>query len=246
LSKRWDDLNGGLPQNPTMPPVSSARQPEHRLVEWLQQGKGRRLAAEAQRQTIPELTRVFGHAGLFLRPFSDYPPELSGNMLATVLTLGRRGEALHGQWDCLDEALPIGSGSLSLVYSLFVLDTSPTPDALIQEIARVLKPEGVALLVGLNHFSPSRMRWLGRAAGPSAAWIATHAREAGLEVLRRQALGPVWLGAKGEVAGGLSRPRLFDPLSAAQLLVLRRRETPLTPIRAGAQVVGLRPGISAG
>jgi SAM-dependent methyltransferase len=229
-----------------MPPVSSASQPEHRLVDWLQEGKGRRLVTEAQRQTIPELTRVFGHAGLFLRPFTDYPRELSGNMLATVLTLGRRGDALHGQWDCRDDALPVSSASLSLVYALFVLETSPTPAALVQEIARVLKPDGVALVVGLNPLSPSRMRWLGRPPAATPSWIVAQAREAGLELMRRQALGPVWLGAKGEAAGGLSRPRVFDPLSAAQLLVLRRREIPVTPVRAGATVVAMRPGMSAG
>jgi hypothetical protein len=229
-----------------MPPVSSARQPEHRLVEWLRDGKGRRLAAEAQRQTIPELTRVFGHAGLFLRPFVDYPQELSGNMLATVLTLGRQGDALRGQWVCRDEALPIGTASLSLVYSLFALDTSPTPGALLGEIARTLKPEGIAMVVGLNGLSPSRVRWLGRPAGPGLAWVARQAREAGLEVLRRQAVGPIWIGSRGEAAGSGRRPRLLDPLCAAQLLVLRRRETPATPIRAATPVVGLRPGVSPG
>jgi SAM-dependent methyltransferase len=230
-----------------MPPVSSARQPEHRLVEWFRDGKGRRLAGEAQRQTIPELTRVFGHAGLFLRPFSDYPQELSGNMLASVLTLGRRGDALHGQWDCRDDALPIGTGSLSLVYSLFALETSPTPEALVQEVGGVLKPEGVAMFVCLNGWSPSRLRWLGRPAGPGIARISALAREAGLETLRRQALGPIWLGARGEATGNAgARPRLLDPLCVAQLLVLRRRDVPVTPIRAGAPVVGLRHGVSPG
>src|SRR5687768_12556731 len=124
-----------------MPLVPSARQPEHRMVGWFREGKGRRLVGEAQRQTIPELTRVFGHAGLFLRPFADYPPELSGNMLANVLTLARRGDALAGQWECVDEALPIGTGSLSLVYSLFVVETSPQPEALVREVARILKPD---------------------------------------------------------------------------------------------------------
>jgi hypothetical protein len=229
-----------------MPPVPSARQPEHRLVEWFREGKGRRLAGEAQRQTIPELTRVFGHAGLFLRPFVEYPPELSGNMLATVLSVGRRGDALHGHWACRDDALPIGTASLSLVYSLFALDTSPTPGALLDEIARTLKPEGIAMVIGLNRMSPSRLRWLGRPAGPGLGWVAAEAREAGLEVLRRQALGPLWIGAKGEAAGSGRRPRLLDPFCAAQLLVLRRRETPATPIRATPPVVGLRPGVSPG
>jgi SAM-dependent methyltransferase len=231
-----------------MPPVPSTRQPEHRLVEWFREGKGRRLVGEAQRQTIPELTRVFGHAGLFLRPFSDYPPELSGNMLATVLTLARRGDALAGQWECRDDALPIGTGTLSLVYSLFAVETSPQPAALVQEIGRVLKSDGVALMVCLNGWSPSRLRWLGRPAGPGVAAIVAQAREAGLEPLRRQALGPIWLGSRGEAAGNAdARPRLLDPLCAAQLLVLRRRDVPVTPIRAGVPAVGaLRPGVSPG
>ena len=216
-------------------------------MEWFREGRGRRLAAEAQRQTIPELTRVFGHAGLFLRPFSEYPPELSGNMLANVMTLGRRGDALHGQWDSRDDALPIGTGTLSLVYSLFALETSPTPEALVQEVGRVLKPDGVAMLVCLNGWSPSRLRWLGWPAGPGIARIAALAREAGLETLRRQALGPIWLGARGEATGNArARPRLLDPLCVAQLLVLRRRDVPVTPIRAGAPVVGLRHGVSPG
>ena len=230
-----------------MPPVPSARQPEHRLVEWFREGKGRRLAGEAQRQTIPELTRVFGHAGLFLRPFVDYPPELSGNMLASVLSVGRRGDGLAGQWECRDDALPIGTGSLSLVYSLFAIETSPQPAELIREVGRILKSDGVALLVCLNGWSPSRLRWLGRPAGHGLAWIAAQAREAGLEPLRRQALGPVWLGSRGEAAGDAdARPRLLDPLCAAQLLVTRRRDVPVTPIRAGAPVVGMRPGVSPG
>jgi SAM-dependent methyltransferase len=216
-------------------------------VEWLRQGKGRRLVGEAQRQSIPELTRVFGHAGLYLRPFSEYPQELSGNMLASVLTLARDGDGLSGQWRCHDDALPIGNASLALVYALFAVETSPDPAALIQEIARVLRPEGVALVVCLNGLSPSRLRWLGKPAGPGLAAITALAREAGLEPVRRQALGPLWLGAKGEAAGDASlRPRLLDPLCAAQLLVLRRREIPGTPIRAGAPVVGLRAGMPAG
>jgi hypothetical protein len=105
----------------------------------------------------------------------------------------------------------------------------------------------VALMVCLNPWSPSRLRWLGRPAGPGPAWVTTQAREAGLEPMRRQALGPIWLGAKGEATGDRdARPRLFDPLCAAQLLVMRRRDVPVTPIRAGAPVVGLRHGVSPG
>jgi SAM-dependent methyltransferase len=203
--------------------------------------------AEAQRQTIPELTRVFGSTGLYLRPFLEYSSELSGNMLGSVLSIGRSADALAGQWECHDGALPIGNGSLSLVYVLFVLETSPDPVALIQEVARVLKSDGVALLVCLNPMSPSRLRWLGRPTGIGLAQIEAQAREAGLESVRRQALGPVWLGGTAASGGDpASGPRLLDPFRAAQMLVMRRYEIPVTPIRAGAPVVGFRPGVSAG
>jgi SAM-dependent methyltransferase len=216
-------------------------------VEWLRQGKGRRLVAESQRQTIPELTRVFGNIGLYLRPYSDYPGDLSGNMLGSVLSLGRHGDAFAGQWACRDDALPIGNASLSLVYALFVLETSPDPAALLAEFARVLKPDGVALVVCLNPMSPSRLGWLGRPSGISLARVEARARDAGLVTMRRQALGPVWL--SGSAVSGTEPsfgPRLLDPLRAAQMLVLRRQDIPATPIRATAPVVGLRPGISAG
>ena len=216
-------------------------------MEWLSQGRGRRLVAQAQRQTIPELTRVFGATGLYLRPFVDYSGELSGNMLASVLTVGRRGEGFEGQWRCRDDALPIGNGNLALVYALFVLETSPDPAALVRELARVLKPDGIALLVCLNPMSLARLRWLGRDNGFGLTRLEATAREAGLEPVRRQALGPLWLGANAAgSADPAAGPRLLDPFRAAQMLVMRRHEIPVTPIRSGAPVVGFRPGVSAG
>ena len=202
--------------------------------------------AQAQRQTIPELTRVFGATGLYLRPFVDYSGELSGNMLASVLSVGRRGDVLEGQWRCRDEALPIGNGHLALVYALFVVETSPEPAALVRELARVLKPDGIALLVCLNPMSLARLRWLGRTNGFGLSRLEATAREAGLEPVRRQALGPLWLGDTAGASEPAEGPRLLDPFRAAQMLVMRRQEIPMTPIRAGAPVVGLRPGVSPG
>ena len=205
------------------------------------------MIAEALRQAIPELTRVFGHTGLYLRPLADVAPELSGNMLAQIISLHRDGGRFGGQLRCDDEQLPIADRSLSLVHALFVLESSPDPQALLQEIARVLKPEGIALLISLNTWSPTRLRWaIQGVSGQAAAQAEGMARDAGMEVLRRQHLGPIW--ARDLSGRSVNQPshRLTDGLRAASLLVLRHREAALTPLRKRARSTSLQPGISVG
>ena len=205
------------------------------------------MIADAQRQAIPELTRVFGHTGLYLRPLADISPELSGNMLARIISLHRDGTRLGGQLRCLDEQLPIADRSLSLVHALFVLESSPDPQALLQEIARVLKPEGIALLISLNTWSPTRLRWaIHGVSGQAAAQAESMAHEAGLEVLRRHHLGPVWARDVRNRRAEQRSNRLTDGLRAVSLLVLRHREAALTPLRQNTRTTSLRPGISVG
>ncbi len=142
--------------------------------------------------------------------------------------------------------LPVSTSSLSLVYSIFMLESSPEPGALLQEFARSLKPEGVALVISLNPWSLVRLRWLlgtGRVLANSA--VERMARDAGLEVMRHQYLGPCRPGGGRQVAAN-RRVRWLDGFRAASLLVLRRREVGLTPLRKLSPAVSLRPGMSAG
>ncbi len=195
---------------------------------------------------IPELTRVFGPIGLYLRPSSTIAPELSGNMLGTVVSLHHGPAGLEGPVRCLDQALPISGASLSLVYGLFALEASPDPEGLVQEIARVLKPEAVALLVGFNPWGAARLRWRLRGARAGVhAQVDRLAQEAGLELVRRQPLGPVWPRALRPRALDAS-PRWFDRFRVAELVVLRRRDIALTPLRKSMPAVSLRPGMSTG
>lgn len=205
------------------------------------------LTQEVQRQATPELTRVFGHSGLYLRPSDALAPALSGNMLATVLSLHRRGDGFSGELDCRDEGLPVASGCLALVYALFVLESSPDPAALLAESARVLKPDGVALFISLNPWAPARLRWAFRGLhcfDPSD--LAARVRESGLEVQRRRYLGPVW-SPPGAV--DVSMRRSEGPgarLRMASLIVARRREAGVTPLRGATATLKFRPGVSAG
>jgi SAM-dependent methyltransferase len=221
-------------------------QPEALAQAWLSRPAGLQLVADAQRMAIPELTRVFGQYGLYLRPSAEISQELSGNMLNRVLSLERRPGGFGGQLECRDGSLPLASSSLSLVYALFVFETSPDPAALMGEIARTLKPEGVALVIGLNPLSPARLRWPTEPArSASLGWLERLAREAGLDRSRSQHIGPFWPRIDAAIGGQTGRTWL-DGFRAANLAVLRRREAGLTPLRKAQSAVSLRPGMSAG
>ena len=190
---------------------------------------------------------MFGHSGLYLRPCQALPEALSGNMLAQVLSLYRREDHFAGALACRDGALPLASGSLSLVYAFCVLETSSDPDALVGEIARVLKPGGVALLASLNPWGLARLRWAFRGLrGIDPVHLGQQVIDNGLEIERQLWLGPVWAPAPGLE---LREPRgqgLFAGLRAAHLIVARRREPGMTPLRAGSPTMALRPGMTAG
>lgn len=230
-----------------MPPASPRSQPERPAESWFRRPVVQRLVHEVQRQAVPELTRVFGTHGLFLRPSDAVPPSLSGNLLTGVVSLVRDGDGFTGDLACRDDALPIAGGSLSLVYALFVFETSPAPQALLAEIARVLKPEGIAIVATLNPHGLARLRWSFRgfsAVDPSG--FAGRVRDAGLEVQRGRYLGPLWSPPesvdvalqRGESSG--SRLRM------AHLTIARRRDPGVTPLRVGTPALAFRPGMSAG
>lgn len=229
-----------------MPPPPPPRQPEAPSLGWVEGAEALGLLAELQRLSIPELTRIFGQTGLYLRPTGSISPDLSGNMLGSVISLHYAAGALDGPVRCLDLALPISSGSLSLVHGLFALEASADPEQLVQEIARVLKPEGAALLVGFNPWGAARFGWRLRGARAGAhAQVERMAADAGLELVRRQRLGPVW-SSRASPGSADARPRWYDRFRIAELVVLRRRDIPLTPLRKPLPAVSLRPGMSAG
>ena len=204
------------------------------------------MVQDVQRQVIPELTRVFGHAGLYLRPSPHLPAGLPGNMLAGVCSLARDGDRFGGDLRCADDALPLAGGSVALVYAMFVLETSPCPGALLAEIARVLRPEGTALFLTLNPFGLARLRWALHglhSAGPGE--FATQVRDAGLDVQRCRYVGPLWRAPDAVDVAGASGEGFGDGLRMAQLLVARRRDPGVTPLRATPSL-DLMPGPAAG
>jgi SAM-dependent methyltransferase len=203
------------------------------------------MLADVQRDALPEMTRVFGQHGLYLRPSASISADLSGNMLARVVSLWRAGDGFLGDLACVDPEIPIASSSLSLIYALFVVEGAPSPAVLLHEFARMLKPEGVVLVLSLNPWSPAQLRWLKPPASSSSNRLERLSQDAGLEVVRRQFLGPFWPAGR-PVAYDPRHRGLADAFRAGRLTVLRRREAALTPLRKAAAPVSLRPGMSAG
>jgi SAM-dependent methyltransferase len=203
------------------------------------------LLADVQRDALPEMTRVFGQNGLYLRPSEAITGDLSGNLLAKIVSLWRSGDGFRGDLCCAGEVIPLASGSLSLVYALFVVEGAANPAGLLQEFSRMLKPEGTVLVLSLNPWSPAQLRWLKPPASSSSNRLERQANDAGLEVVRRQFLGPYWPGER-PVQYDPRHRGLLDAFRAARLTVMRRREAALTPLRKPATAVSLRPGMSAG
>jgi SAM-dependent methyltransferase len=230
-----------------MPPASPPRQPEPAASSWFEGRQAVALQQQVQHQAIPELTRVFGHSGLFLRPAAATPAQLSGNMLARVVSLHRSAAGLSGDLLCRDEEIPLATSSLALAYALFVLETSRDAEALVGEIARTLKPEGVLLVVTLNPLSPFRVRW---AFSGLRAWsdpaVAALLRQGGLEVRRQRSLGPLWSARPGEAGFGRDDSRWLSPLRAATLTIAKRRDPAMNPMRQSSPGIRLHTGVSPG
>ncbi len=230
-----------------MPPAHARRQPNPAPDAWFSRDAPLRLLREVQRQAAPELARAFGHAGLYLRPTASLAPGLPGHALGALLSLHRHGSGFAGELACEDARLPFANASLSLVYGLFVFESSPDPQALMAELARVLQPEGTALLLTLNPWGPSRLRWAFKGMrGFDPGLFAGHVRAAGLDVQRRRYLGPIWSAARASDVGEPPGPGLASRLRMASLVVARRRDPGVTPLRASAPSLKFRPGMSAG
>lgn len=229
----------------TMPAAVAARQFEHPAEAWLSGDGVLALFGEELRQSGAEIARGFGHFGLHLRPCARAPGELPNASVRTVLSMFRRGAGLAGDMHCEDAALPVAAASLSIVCVQHVLESSPDPAALVEQLARALKPEGLALFLVLNPRGLMRLRWLRQEiraipARQLMAWV----RGAGLEVVACRYVGTFWRtpgAVQGERAGAFAAR-----LRSSYLLVARRRDMGMTPLPAQRAGVALKPGISAG
>lgn len=202
------------------------------------------LLAHEQMQAAPEIGRVFGHGGLFLRPCADSPALLPGAATQVLLQLCRAGAGLSGDVRCADDALPIATASLSLVYVQHVLESSAMGTQLMGEVARILAPEGVAMFVVFNPLSAVRLRWWNHGLqvlypGQVARMLAEH----GLDVRATRPLGGCWRAPRAcDVGSDTARS---SRLGSSYLVQARQRVHGMTPLRAGGPRVAWNNGVGA-
>lgn len=207
----------------------------------------RALLRRAQHDAAADIARRSGRYGLLIQPEDEAGMVLPAPNLHTCIHLQRGDGGLAGDLVCDELAMPMGDGSFALVFLAFALETAGDAVGIAAEYARLLEPEGTLLVLGLNPFSPARVRWM---LGGLRAWSpqATAAMVCGLglEVVGWRYLGARWSGGTMpaiDVAGG---PVHGSALRSAYLLEARRRDPGLTPLRVTSSRVRFDAGARAG
>lgn len=190
----------------------------------------------------PILDGVFGVWGLHLRPDVAAPAGLPAHLLSAMaeLALGSDGR-FAGDVRCEPQHLPFASESFKLIVAQHVLEQAASAEDAAEEMARVLAPEGVALVFGFNPASFWRP-WLARRL-PSgwqfraaAGWrdVLTRSRLDVLQI-RYSGLWSPWSTASNG-ADVAARPwtRSFGRFCGSWLLLARKRRSALTPLRLAA------------
>lgn len=203
----------------------------------------------------PLLGGVYGVWGLHLRPHQLAPLTLPPHLLSAVveLALDDAGQCV-GALRCQPAQLPFASESFKLVVAQHVLEQVAESDGGAEELARVLAPEGVALLFGFNPASLWRP-WVSRRLRSglqfvSAARWRDRLQRAQLDVLQVRYAGPwsPWTASEPASASETSWLPVLGRFGASWMLIARKRRSALTPLRlaAGRSDLKLNPTLVSG
>jgi SAM-dependent methyltransferase len=198
-----------------------------------------RLLQRELTMLAPILDGVFGVWGLHLRPHAQAPSALPAHLLSAVLELSMAPDgALVGDARCRACELPFASESFKLVVAQHVLEQTSAAGEAAAEIARVLAPEGVALIFGFNPASLWRP-WLARRLPGDLRFRAPGAwrdllDRSRLDVLQVRYSG-LWSPRMTAKADGAARwQRALGRFGGSWLLLARKRRSTLSPLRLAA------------
>jgi SAM-dependent methyltransferase len=195
---------------------------------------------------------VYGNYGLFLRPHARAAMELPQHLLGNMIELAPNEHGdLDGALRCAPDRLPFASESFKLLVAQHVLEQIPEPDACAAELARVLAPEGVALILGFNPLGTWRpwLAWRAAHVHPRSAhaWRVQLAREQ-IDTLQVRFPGSLWPHANLSAAPASGFSARIARLGSSWLLLARKRRSTLTPLRlrAATRELALNPRLAPG
>ncbi len=209
--------------------------------------QGQALLALSKARLQPLVDGIYGAQALLLTPDCSHLPELSPPMAGLRLHVGQDGR-LDGDLRASATNLPLPSDSMAFVLLQYALHGDHA-DALLEECIRVLAPEGIALILGVNRLSAwslwARRRTGGFPPGSGACRRLLAANE--VETLQVRHFGPLLPGSAAESAfTAASGSRWLGPLRASFLLIARKRRAQATPLRLAAMQRGrvASPGLA--
>lgn len=126
-----------------------------RLEEWFLDTPGRMLLQAEREQVGRVLPQLFGYHILQIGALGSQDLLESSSIPHRVVLSTAPGSADSGaeQLICRPEALPVISNSIDVVVLPHVLEFTPAPHQVLQEIERVLIGEGHVVILGFNPWS---------------------------------------------------------------------------------------------
>lgn len=208
-------------------------------LNWQQFTQGTALADHIAKQFEPCWQKIFGY---YLLKVGDLSCQLDTSACKTThqITLGMQYE--HAQIRAEPDALPVRENSVDAVLLAHCLEFSADPHHIVREAHRVLMPDGYLLLSGFNPLScvgalravpwlRSRYPWNGNFFAPSRVkdWLHLVGFEVALE--KRFFVSAMLAKEHRHTVLQQWSEKYLSYLGAGYVLVARKREWPLTPIR---------------
>jgi SAM-dependent methyltransferase len=211
----------------------------------------RELAALA-----PILSGVYGNYGLLLRAHEQTRAEMPAHLLGRMLELALDQDRLNGSVQCEPGLLPFASETFKLVVAQHVFEQLTVPELCVAEIARVLAPEGVALVLGFNPAGSWRP-WLALNAQRGGACLHLQSAHFWQQRLARQQVDTLQIRFPGTLWPAHAERRGDQQSAGANalarfgsswLILARKRRSVLTPlrVRSSSRELALNPRLAPG
>jgi SAM-dependent methyltransferase len=212
----------------------------------------RELAALA-----PIVSGIYGNYGLFLRAHAAAPAVLPAHLLGTMVELALAGPGFEGAARCEPAQLPFASESFKLLIAQHVFEQIDRPEECAAELARVLSPEGVVLILGFNPVSLWRP-WLALNAGRGGSQLHLRSARAWQNMLAREQVDTLQVRYPGTFRPRAEHlqaapessllARTFGCIGSSWLLLARKRRSTLTPLRlrSAPRELALNPRLAPG